>query len=423
MDNVVQWPHLNSGGEELVLHSDRQDEILQRHSEGQGIKRIAREMDISRNTVRQVIRAGQTRKYERKKIKRRLIEPYETWIKQRFEELEGNATLLYQELKEKGYTGGYTIVRETVQPLRATLFKKATLRFETGPGVQAQVDWGSKTVSVNGQARRLHIFVMTMGYSRAQYIEFTDNEKLGTFLRCHENAFYWFNGVTEEILYDNPRTVVEPERQRLNTKFEDFTRYYGYTVKLCRPMRARTKGKVESGVKYVKRSFLPGKTFDSIDEANRLVRDWIRKMADERIHGTTFEQPSKRFMLERERLTPILKQVPYTLVEEPIIRKVANDCMVNLDTNRYSVPWQYIGKEVEIKKQFSMIRVFYQSELIASHTIKTGKHINSVKYEHYAGLVQQKHTDIKPLAETPLVEVRPLSVYELLSSVGGDING
>jgi len=97
--------------------------------------------------------------------------------------------------------------------------------------------------------------------------------------------------------------------------------------------------------------------------------------------------------------------------------------MVNLDTNRYSVPWQYIGKEVEIKKQFGMIRVFYQSELIASHTIKIGKHINSVKYEHYAGLVQQKHTGIKPLSETPLVEVRSLSVYELLSSVGGDING
>ena len=97
--------------------------------------------------------------------------------------------------------------------------------------------------------------------------------------------------------------------------------------------------------------------------------------------------------------------------------------MVNLDTNRYSVPWQYIGKEVEVKKQFGMIRVFYHSELIASHVIKTGKHINSIKSEHYAGLIYQKHADAEPLAETPLVELRLLSVYEQLSSLGDHING
>lgn len=151
---------------------------------------------------------------------------------------------------------------------------------------------------------RVHIFVLVLCYSRAIYVEFTTDEKLVTLIRCHEHAFHWFGGLPEEILYDNPRTIVlnrGTDNARMNPTFQDFCRYYGYRPRLCRPYRAQTKGKVESGMKYVKRSFLPGRVFSSLDHANEQVQEWIRTVADQRLHGTGHEQPAARFLRENLR--------------------------------------------------------------------------------------------------------------------------
>ena len=397
-----------------MLPASKQTEILERHTVGQSIKRIAREMELSRNTVRQTIRTGKARRYKRTQKPKTNLEHYADWAKQRFYEVEGNATLLYQELKERGYPGGYSMVKELVRPLREDLHRKATIRYETPPGQQAQVDWGSKTIMLNGKPQRVHIFIMTLGYSRALYAELTTNEKLETLTACHENAFAWFGGVPDEILYDNPKTIVldrTGDNARMNPKFEDFSRYYGYTARLCRPYRARTKGKVESGIKYIKRSFLPGKAFTDLTEANGILKCWVRETADERIHGTTFEKPSER--MKDEKLAPLDARPAY-MCKQPIMRKVSNDSMVNLLTNRYSVPWRYIGQLLEIRLQSGMVYVHKNNELIARHPAATRRHENIVEPSHYHGILSDRHTMQRIPVSAPEVQVRPLTDYEQL---------
>lgn len=421
MEKENQHLYAQHGGEQRVLPRNRQEEILQRHNEGDRIKQIARELELSRNTVRGVVRAGEARKYERTHAKERLIAPYEEWMRERFYEVEGNASLLYQELRERGYPGGYTAVREYVKPLREALNRKATVRFETAPGQQAQVDWGSKMVMLDGRMQRVHIFVMTLGYSRAPYAELVRDEKLETLITCHEHAFAWFGGVPEEILYDNPKTIVldrASENARMNPQFEDFSRYYGYTARLCRPYRAQTKGKVESGVKYVKRSFLAGKSFEDLAQGNERLWKWIREVANERIHGTTFEKPSVRFL--DEQLTPLGNRPAYQF-KQPTLRKVAQDSMVNLMTNRYSVPWLYVGQLLEVRKQGEMIQFYSKDQLVATHEQAPGQHQIRVNPAHYHGIYSQKrHPNThKPETAAPTVMVRPLAVYEQLAAGGG----
>lgn len=416
-----RYLYAKHGGEPRMLPKNRQEEILLQHEGGQGIKRIARDLELSRNTVRQVVRAGKAREYERVRQKKRLISPYEEWLRERFYEVEGNAALLYQEAKERGYRGGYTAVREYVKPLREALNRSATVRYETAPGQQAQVDWGSKAVMVDGRMQRVHIFVMTLGYSRAAYAEMVMDEKLETLIQCHEHAFAWFGGVPEEILYDNPKTIVlerASEHARMNPKFEDFSRYYGYTARLCRPYRAQTKGKVESGVKYVKRSFLAGKSFESLEAGNEVLWKWIREVADERIHGTTFEKPSVRF--RDEHLTPLNNRSAYQ-IKQPTLRKVAQDSMVNLMTNRYSVPWLYVGQVLEVRKQGNIVQFYSKEDLVATHEQAAGQHQIRVNPSHYHGIYSQKrHSDMKKSdAYTPAVMVRSLAVYEQLAAGGG----
>jgi len=406
-----------------MLAKNKQEEILVRYADNQSIRRIAQEMELSRNTVRQTVRSGAARGYARASQKETKLAPYADWAQQRFHEVEGNATLLYQELKERGYTGGYGMLKVFVHPLREDLHKKATVRFETPPGQQAQVDFGSKTILVGGKPQRVHIFVMTLGYSRAMYAELVFNEKLETLIACHENAFRWIGGVPEEILYDNPKTIVLDRggaEARMNPKFEDFSRYYGYTARLCRPYRAQTKGKVEAGVKYIKRSFLPGKAFENLTEGNATLWGWIRGVADERIHGTTFEKPSVRF--KDENLVPLGNRPPY-INKAPAMRKVAMDGMVNIDTNRYSVPWQYIGQQLETRRQGDTLYVYKDGQLVAQHPWEVKKHQTTVDPAHYQGIQQRRTTTGRnaphAVPAAPEVQVRPLAEYAQLAAGGG----
>lgn len=292
MEHSKAFPHeLIHGREDEMLSQDQWSEIRLMAKSGMSIKQIARELDISKNTVRGVLRATERKPYNRTCKKTGVLDSFLPFVQARAPEVNFNATTLFREIRDKGYTGGYTTLRQAVKPLRENFIKAeaASVRFETPPGHQAQVDWGTSWVMIGGQHVKLHIFVFVLCYSRSIYVEFTTDEKLATLISCHERAFRWFGGLTEEILYDNPRTIVldrGTERARINPRFHDFCRYYGFRPRLCRPYRARTKGKVESGVKYVKRSFLPGQVFSSMDHANEQVQEWIRRVADQRLHGT-----------------------------------------------------------------------------------------------------------------------------------------
>ena len=178
---------------------------------------------------------------------------------------------------------------------------------------------------------------MVLGYSRRLSGEFTHNQRVSTLLACHQHAFEWLGGLTEAILDDNPNTVVlkrEWDGRALawHPQFWDFAPYDGFTPRRCRPSRAQTKSKVESGIKYVKRSFLPGRSFPGWEALNPTVQAWMVTGADQRIHGTTFGKPADAF--SEEGLRSPLARPPY-VVQSRVLRPVARDCLVTVETKRY----------------------------------------------------------------------------------------
>ncbi|MFD2172301.1 IS21 family transposase [Tumebacillus lipolyticus] len=171
-----------------------------------------------------------------------------------------NAVVIWDEIRAAGYTGGITRLRDFKRPLRPLVASKATVRFETPPGRQAQVDWGESQANWNGKKKRLYAFVMVLGYSQMMYVEFTEDQRLETLIGCHERAMRYFGGITETCLYDNLKTVVSgidgrTKRSCLESPFAQFASHYDFLLRRCHPYRARTKGKVENGVDYVTKTF------------------------------------------------------------------------------------------------------------------------------------------------------------------------
>jgi hypothetical protein len=290
------------------------------------------------------------------------------------------------------------------------------------------VDWGSTAVELGGEMVRVHLFVMTLGFSRRMFVRAYANERLAALIDGHERAFAHFGGRTEEILYDNPRTIVE-RRDRAgkhiewNPHFRDFADYTGYQPKLCRPYRARTKGKVESGVKYVKRNALVGRSFASLEALNDWLLEWALTIADRRVHGTTHEVPAERFA--REALAAWTAVAPFRIERSPQ-RWVSRDCLVNFETNRYSVPWRLVGQAVEVAVIGHELHVSLSGTRIARHALCTGRYQVIRDPEHFAGLLRvspEKSTTPAPTLRVghlalPEVEVRDLDVYERAAEGG-----
>src|SRR5438270_400827 len=220
--------------------------------------------------------------------------------------------------------GGRSILWEFLRPLRPLVAEKATVRFETPPGRQAQVDWG---VFKKPGRPRVQGFVFTLGWSRASFLDFAATQALAAFLRCHEGAFQYLGGVPEEILYDRTKTVWLRDDDRGDPVFHpgllDFAGHYGFRPRLCRPRRAQTKGKVENGVGYAKKNFWPRVVdYKTADDLTGEARFWLDHTANVRVHGTTDERPVDR--LPREGLRPVAGIPPYrALVLER--RRVAKD--------------------------------------------------------------------------------------------------
>jgi transposase len=405
-------------------------EVHARFRQGHGKRQMARELGLDRKTVKRILAQERPAPYRRTVSRSTVVTPYLEYIRQRAGEVDYNAYRIFHELQERGYLGGYEMVKLAVRPLRAERDRlaEATLRFETAPGRQAQVDWGTTWAEIGGQPTRVQVFVMVLGYSRRLYVEFTRDQQVATLMACHEHAFDWFGGLTEELLYDNPKTVVlKRDREgrviAWNPLFWDFARYYGFTPRLCRPYRAQTKGKVESGVKYVKRSFVLGQAFPNWEALNSTAHAWVTCVADQRIHGTTFRKPAEAFA--EEHLRSHLGQPPYVL-QASVLRTVARDCLVTVETNRYSVPAAYVGQSVEVQwGAGETVQIYHQGTLIATHRRSHGHHQRCVDPAHYAMLrrpapppgVPQRAEPVQPTrwtGELPEVAVRELAIYEAL---------
>lgn len=340
-----------------------------------------------------------------------------------------SARILFQELRAtRDYLGGYDTVRNAVRPLRMEAGAAALTqcRFETEPGEQAQVDWGQVRVRFMSGPAVVHVFVLTLGYSRRAWAEGYENERLSALLAAHEHAFAHFGGRTAELLYDRMRTVtMEPAagKARWNPTFEAFARHWGFEPRLCRPYRAQTKGKVESGVKYVKRNFLPGRVFRDLADFNDQRVAWLAEVADVRVHGTTHERPIDRFAREAAALVHTLDQPSFfqALRRE---RVVADDWLVAIDANRYSVPWRLIGKTVTVVRVGARWQIAHGGQVVAEHPVLTGRHQLQVDPTHGPGAAARNaRTRFSTPASAPAahglhaVEVRDLEVYEQLLEV------
>jgi transposase len=269
MDEIlVSSPQKLVVGESPMIDFELWTEVHARCRRGQGKRTIARELGLDRKTVKRLPAQERPTPYHRTVTRPSVVTPSLDYIQRRVTAVDYNAHRIFQELQALGYLGGYEMVKLAVRPLRTERDRlpEATLRFETAPGRQAQVDWGTTWVQVGEQRIRVQLFVMLLGYSRWLYVECTQDQTLASLLACHQHAFDWFGVVTEEILYDNPKIVVlkrdwEGRVIAWHLQFWDFAQHYGFTPRLCRPYRTQTKGKVESGIKYVKRSFVRGRLF------------------------------------------------------------------------------------------------------------------------------------------------------------------
>lgn len=421
-------------GEESMILEDRWREIQRlSQEERMPIAEIARRLDLDRKTVRRSLRQERWQPYERASRTDTLLASHGDYLRERAPQVCYSAQVLFQELRRKGYRGGYDTVRRFVQPLRAAegLAERASVRFETAPGHQSQIDWGTARVEFGHGKVKIHLFVLTLGFSRRGFMAPFLDERLPQFLDAHEQAFEHFGGHTQEHLYDRPRTVCSPDGEGgviWNPTFRSFAHYWGFEPRLCRAYRARTKGKVESGVKYVKRNFLVGRTFADLDDVRDQWAEWNASVSDVRIHGTTHQRPLDRFTEEREHLEPRGSRPGYRL-EARFVRIVADDYLVSLDTNRYSVPFTLIGQTVDVERRGGDVRVYHRGRLVASHPELTGRYQIRVLPEHGPGAVAR---NVRHRTSTPAprrtgsdsfvadVQARDLSTYDALLAVGGE---
>lgn len=357
------------------------------------------------------------------------LDPFKDYLKERMQAGVWNAQVLLRELRKKNYTGGYTILKDWLHPQREAARVVAVRRFETGPGKQAQVDWGHLGgLLEKGRQRQLWAFTITLGYSRRMMAEAATDQRLGTLLRLHEKAFQEWEGVPEEILYDRMKTVWTGTDERgeivWNTVFLDFARYWGFTPRLCRPYRAQTKGKIESGVKYIRRNFLcglQGREPANLGDLNSELREWVATVANQRVHGTTREQVLLRWDGDQFSMQPVNGRLPYPYADDEL-RKVARDAYVAWQGSRYSVPWSYAGRQVWVKEQGQEIEIRCGAERIAVHIPAQRRHQVITRQEHHEGIPLGAASGGKTLIHiqqsAPVVEARSLEAYESVATGG-----
>src|SRR6201993_4214064 len=293
-------------------------EIRVLHRHGKGIREIARETGSSRNTVRRYLRNESAPGYKPRPPGATKLDPFKDYVVERLASAAPErlpASVLLRGLHERGYTGGYTMLKALVASLKPKAAAAPIVRFETEPGEQMQVDWAV----IRRGSNRLSVFVATLGWSRASYVEFVTDERVETLIEAHENAFFAFGGAPHEVLYDNMRTVVLERhgygrgRHRFHPGFLDFARHCGFRLRLCAPYRAQTKGKVERFIRYLRHSFYVPLASRLVQEglivdretANLAVGRWLREVANVRVHGPTGEIPAERLAIERVQLPPV----------------------------------------------------------------------------------------------------------------------
>jgi transposase len=391
-------------------------EIRADKQKGLSYSELGRKYNIDRRTAKKYAESESRPVYSLTDSKPSKLDPYKRQIVIWLEEAPYSAMRIWEKLREQGFDGSYTTVKHFVRGKKEQLNEQATVRFETMPGLQGQVDWAffeKYTVMEGDEEKKLYCFLMILGYSRMRYIEFVTDMSTDTLIRCHLNAFRYFGGYPEEILYDNMKQVVikrlmKQEESTLNRQFEDFAGYYGFKPVLCRPYRGQTKGKIERTVRYVRENFMTGIRYESLNDLNGKAHAWCNKV-NGKGHGTTGKIPFEQ--LKSERLNPLAREY---IIDRINRRKVGKDCLISYDGSQYSVPSEYAGKEVAVVALGNMLAAYYDAKQIALHRISYQKEDMVVNPVHYQRLTVKQSFDVENTLLTGDETIdRPVRVHDL----------
>jgi len=414
---------------QVMKTPDDVEEMLRLKACGWGLKRIARELGCSHHTVKAYIEAGGVKPFK-PPVRAKKLDGLDDWVRERFIRHRGNADVVRQELlAEKGIAVSPRTMQRTLQPYRQALKAEAlaTVRFETPPGRQLQTDFGERLVDIAGAKVKAFMFVATLGHSRRVHIRAFRHEKQESWFTGLESAFTTFGGVPEIVLMDNARALIVrhdavSRTVQFNDKLLAFAKHWGFGPRACAPYRARTKGKTERGVGYVKKNAIAGRSFPSWEAFEAHLAQWEREVANVRMHGTTGEAPMVRFQRdEAHRLKPLGDRPPFGRLRE-LSRLVGNDCAIEVDTNSYSVPWRLIGERVAVTVAAGEIRIRHGVREVAVHSQVNGRRQRVIDRAHLdgvAGVVCRREIVETPPPQHPPPPplLRPLAEYE--AAIGG----
>jgi transposase len=412
--------------------------IRQYVRQGEPKANVARRFGVSRQTVYNHLKQPEA-EATGSKPRGSKLDKYKEYLRGRLEKFDLPATVLLREIRERGYTGSVTILKEFIRPIKNKKLTKLTERFETEPGRQAQVDWGEcGLIDVQGVCRRLYVFVFLLGFSRMLFVKFTTSTRRHVLQQCLQEAFQRL-GIPEELLIDNMKQAVEAhtkEGVRYAREFLDFCEHYDVLPVATPPYWPRAKGKVERAVGYVKHSFLEGRSFTDVADLNRQAEQWVEAVANLRVHGTTGQVPAEAYLQERLRLRAY-EAVPRFDTRPAEVRKVHLDAHVRFENVFYSVDPLAAGHSVLIKAAGEavgeLIEVFLGDQVVATHrrapqgTLRVtlpehGQRIRALTRAEGASIRGRRvqYTQLLPseglLTASPEVQTRSLELYEALLS-------
>lgn len=354
-------------------------------------RQVAEELNLNIKTVRFW---AARKKYEARQIPQRpsKLDAFKGAIVRLLHQHPFTAMQILQRMRELGYKGGYTVLKEFVAKIRPKK-PQAYLTLSFQPGDCAQIDWGyAGSITVGKTRRRLSFFVMVLAFCRKLYLEFTLSETLEHFLSCQQNAFEYFGGVPKFIMLDNPKTAVISHPAGCEAVFHprylDFARFYGFEPRACNVRAAHEKGRVERGIGYVRTSFLNGLPLESFAPLNPAARLWMDEVANERIHGQTHRKPNDLFAQEK----PCLKSLPPTLYDVGLVRMVHASRLfrIHFDSNSYSVPAEYAGSRLALHAYPGKLLIYHQNRLIAEHVRSYDRGYDLENPDHASELLKQR---------------------------------
>ena len=397
------------------IHSREELEhlLVTMHADGWSKRGLSRHFSISRNMVRRILRKHQDHRdngadiLNEQKIRRAAraskLDPFTEQIKQlleKFQKITGQR--IFEELKDAGYTGGISILRERLKKMRPTPKRTPIIRFETDPGVQGQMDWSPYVIPfVKDGKVKVQCFSYILTYSRRHYVDFTRRRDCFSLIRRHQDAFGHFSGIPAQCLYDSEKTIVlrwEAGKPIFNPSFAAFITHYNCKPIICQRGRPQTKGKIESPFKYVMNNLLNGREFQDLEDLKTFARWWLRNRSDIHIHDTTKRAPIELFLEQELDALQSLQKHPYDSAEVAL-RVCDLEGYLEFETNRYPAPYEYVADILTMKITDHEVLIFSPDlALIVRHEKLTAGACVKLDAQHIHG-AQQVRYGLEPVRD------------------------